>query len=77
MRIAEGRGVELADLSDEELASASPFLTPEVREVLSVAGSVSARLGKGGTAPVRVAEQLEAAEGALVACRAWAAGSTR
>lgn len=77
VRIAEGRGVELADLSDEELASASPFLTGEVREVLSVAGSVSARLGKGGTAPVRVAEQLEAAEGALAACRAWAAGSTR
>ena len=77
VRIAEGRGVELADLSDEELASASPFLTPEVREVLSVAGSVSARLGKGGTAPIRVAEQLEAAEGALAACRAWASGSTR
>jgi argininosuccinate lyase len=29
-----------------------------VREVLSVAGSVASRNGRGGTAPDRVAEQL-------------------
>lgn len=77
VRIAEARGVELADLTDDELAAASPALTPQVREVLTVSGSVSARLGKGGTAPVRVAEQLEAARARVAACREWAAAPTR
>jgi argininosuccinate lyase len=54
----EKRGIELWELSDEDLVSISPHLTPGVREVLSVAGSVASRNGRGGTAPVRVAEQL-------------------
>jgi argininosuccinate lyase len=54
----EERGVELNDPSDEELASISPHLTPAVRDVLTVAGSIASRRGVGGTAPVRVAEQL-------------------
>ena len=39
------------------LASVSPHLTRDVREVLTVEGSVASRDGAGGTAPVRVAEQ--------------------
>jgi argininosuccinate lyase len=54
----EKRGIELWELSDEDLVSISPHLTPGVREVLSVAGSVASRNGRGGTAPERVAEQL-------------------
>ncbi len=73
VRMAESRGVELWDLSDEELASASTALTPGVREVLDVRGSVSARDGRGGTAPVRVAEQLEEAGLVLGRLRAWTA----
>jgi len=53
----EQRGVELADLSDEQLAEVDVRLTPEVRGVLSVAGAVRARSSVGGTAPQRVAEQ--------------------
>ncbi len=71
VRIAEARGVELADLTDEELASASFHLTPEVREVLTVEGSVSARRGRGGTAPSRVAEQLDELAAAAATLRAW------
>ncbi|KKB97168.1 hypothetical protein WU83_31620, partial [Mycobacterium nebraskense] len=56
----EGRAVGLAEMTDDELAAISPELTPEVREVLTIEGSVSSRDGRGGTAPVRVAEQLEA-----------------
>ena len=37
----------------------SPYLTPAVREVLTVEGSVASRDGRGGTAPARVAEQLD------------------
>jgi argininosuccinate lyase len=58
VRIAEGRGVGLDELTDDELAQISVELTPEVREVLTVDGSVSSRDARGGTAPVQVANQL-------------------
>lgn len=58
VRTAEDRGVGLDELTDDELAQISAALTPEVREVLSVEGSVSSRDARGGTAPVQVARQL-------------------
>ncbi|WP_077089542.1 argininosuccinate lyase [Mycobacterium rhizamassiliense] len=60
VRTAEGRGVGLDELTDDELVAISPELTPEVREVLTIEGSVSSRDARGGTAPGRVAEQLSA-----------------
>ncbi|KAA9129902.1 argininosuccinate lyase [Microbacterium caowuchunii] len=57
VQACETRGIELDEAGDELLAEVSPALTPDVREVLSVAGSVASRDGIGGTAPVRVAEQ--------------------
>lgn len=77
VRLAEARGVELADLTDEELAQASLALTPEVRAVLTVEGSVSARRGRGGTAPERVREQIAEAEAGLANAREWAATALR
>jgi argininosuccinate lyase len=59
VRAAESRGVELDALTDEEFAAISPALTPDVRLVLTAEGSVASRNGRGGTAPARVAEQLE------------------
>ena len=58
VRVAEARGVGLADLTDSELAGISAELTPEVRGVLTVAGSVGARNARGGTAPEQVSRQL-------------------
>ncbi|MBV9513198.1 MAG: argininosuccinate lyase, partial [Mycobacteriaceae bacterium] len=58
VRAAEARGVGLEDLSDDELAAAHPGLTPGVREVLTIEGSVAARDARGGTAPTQVAKQL-------------------
>ena len=58
MRECERRGIELWDLSDDDFVAIDERLTPGVREVLSAEGSVSARTGHGGTAPVRVVEQL-------------------
>lgn len=58
VRRCEELGIELDALSDEQFAAISPYLTPEVRTVLTVEGSVASRDGRGGTAPVRVAEQL-------------------
>jgi argininosuccinate lyase len=58
VRAAETRGVGLDELTDAELAQISDALTPEVRDVLTVDGSVSSRDARGGTAPVQVAKQL-------------------
>ena len=58
VRRCEDLGVELADLTDDQLAAIDSRLTPAVREVLTVEGSVASRSGRGGTAPARVAEQL-------------------
>jgi argininosuccinate lyase len=58
VRRCEELGVELDELTDGQLVEIHPALSPAVREVLTVAGSVASRDGRGGTAPVRVAEQL-------------------
>lgn len=75
VRVCEERGIELWDLSEDDLAAISPHLTPEVREVLTVEGSLASRDAVGGTAPVRVAEQLEAARARAVELRSWVAGT--
>ncbi len=54
----EKLGIELADLTDDQFAAISPALTPDVRSVLTVEGSVGSRDGRGGTAPARGAEPL-------------------
>ena len=70
VRTCEERGIDLPDLSDADLASVSPYLTPAVRDVLTAEGSVASRTGRGGTAPVRVREQLGELQGVVVEARA-------
>lgn len=72
VKLAESKGVELWDLSDEEYAGISEHLTPEVRSVLSTEGSLNSRSAQGGTAPAAVAAQLEALKAALVPVREFA-----
>jgi argininosuccinate lyase len=74
VRAAEARGVGLADLTDAELAGVHPALTPAVRGVLTVAGSIASRNARGGTAGDRVAEQLADLRGAVDAARAALTG---
>lgn len=57
VRACEERGIRLEDAPDDLLAAISPSLTPDVRDVLTIEGSVASRSGVGGTAPDRVAEQ--------------------
>jgi argininosuccinate lyase len=57
---AENNQLELDEVSDIDLANISKHLTPEVREVLSVAGSIRSRTGAGGTAVPRVLDQISA-----------------
>ena len=72
VRVAESRGVGLGDLSDGELAAIHPELTPDVRAVLTVAGSIASRDAPGGTAPRRVVEQLARARERVAQHRQWA-----
>ena len=59
VQVAESKGCELWDLTDVDLNSISPYLTLQVREVLSLEGSLNSRSAFAGTAPVRVREQLQ------------------
>lgn len=56
----EQHNLELHEVPDAEMAAISPALTPDVRDVLTVGGSIKARAGAGGTALPRVLEQIAA-----------------
>ena len=73
VRQCEELGIELDQLTDEQFAAISPHLTPGVRSVLTVDGSVASRNGRGGTAPERVAEQLAELRSVVADHRAWLA----
>ena len=59
VRVCEENDIELWDLTDEQFAQISEHLTPQVREVLTVEGSLNSRNSQGGTAPAAVAQQLK------------------
>jgi argininosuccinate lyase len=69
--VCEERGIELHDLTPDDLAAIDPRLTGDVRAVLTVEGSVASRDARGGTAPARVAEQLSELRAAVDGHRAW------
>jgi argininosuccinate lyase len=73
VRRCEELGVDLPDLTDEQLAAVSEHLTPGVRDVLTVEGSVASRDARGGTARERVAEQLDELRAVVAGHRAWLA----
>ena len=67
VRYCEAGGIELTDLTADQVVEISPQLTPDVLSVLTVAGSIDSRDGRGGTATVRVREQLDELRAALAA----------
>ena len=77
VRRCEADGVELEDLSAADLAEVSPHLTPEVRSVLTVDGSINSRSGRGGTALARVQEQLDEVGTATASLSEWVAEAAR
>ena len=56
--MAEQKGCDLPDLSLEDMQSVHAAITKDVFEVLGVHNSVASRTSYGGTAPVRVREQV-------------------
>ncbi len=58
VKLAEDKGCDLPDLSLEEMQGVHADITEAVFEVLGVHNSVASRTSYGGTAPVRVREQV-------------------
>ncbi|WP_306006096.1 argininosuccinate lyase [Aquicoccus porphyridii] len=56
--LAESRGCDLPDLTLADMQSVHEAITGDVFSVLGVANSVASRVSYGGTAPVRVREQV-------------------
>jgi argininosuccinate lyase len=56
--LAEARGCDLPDLTLSDMQGVHPGITAEVFGVLGVENSVNSRTSFGGTAPVRVREQV-------------------
>ena len=54
---AEAKGVDLVDLSLEEMRAVAPGITADVFSVLTVEASVASRTSFGGTAPANVARE--------------------
>ncbi len=74
VQLCEQTQQELHQLSDEQLMSVDPRLTGEVRRCLTLEAAINARCAYGGTAPVRVAEQIARLRIKLAAQAEWAAG---
>ena len=65
VRYCEENEKELLDLSPEEWLKLDARFDADMKQVVSVESSVAARTSEGGTAPVRVREQLEMARAIL------------
>jgi argininosuccinate lyase len=61
VKLAEGRGIDLAELSLDEMHAVEPRITDEVYGVLTVESSVASRTSFGGTAPGTVRAAIAAA----------------
>ncbi len=62
MKLAEERGCGLAELPLDDLKAIDQRIDQRVYDVLSVEASVASRTSYGGTAPVRVREQIAKAK---------------
>ena len=74
VRRCEDRGIELAGVTDDDLAAIDPRLTADIRSCLTPEAAVAARHGYGGTAPVAVAQQIERLRSRLSGQRRWTEG---
>ncbi|OWV98743.1 argininosuccinate lyase [Rhizobium sp. R693] len=72
VRYCEERGIELDGLTEVDLPNIDAALTAEVLATIDPAKALAERFGQGGTAPVRVREQIAAFAKTCTEQRAWA-----
>src|SRR5690606_633586 len=58
VKLAESKGCGLEDLSLAEIQTVESGITDDIYNVLGVGNSVASRVSYGGTAPLRVREQI-------------------
>jgi argininosuccinate lyase len=73
VKYCEAHGLELTALGASHLAQVDDRLKPAVLARLSLKAAIDARTGQGGTAPVRVQEQIARLQARLKEQAAWAA----
>ena len=61
VKLAEGKGCDLAELTLAEMQAAEPRITEEIFGVLTVEASAASRTSLGGTAPSNVRAQVQSA----------------
>ncbi len=71
VRYCEQRGIDLPELTVEQLPEISPHLTADVLGVLTAHGSIESRDGRGGTATAAVKDQLAEMETEIGRLAAW------
>ncbi|MEO8137401.1 MAG: argininosuccinate lyase [Betaproteobacteria bacterium] len=69
----EDLGVGLAEIDDADLLAVDPRLTPDIKGCLTPEAAVAARTGYGGTAPIRVRQQIERLAATIETQRRWSA----
>ena len=72
VRYCEERGIDLPELTAEQLSDISPHLSAEVLEVLTAHGSIDSRDGRGGTARLQVERQLDEVQDEVGRVVRWA-----
>lgn len=77
VQFCEANGIDLAALTDDQLAGIDPRLTGAVRDVLTIEGSVSSRNGRGGTASSSVRNQIDELDAVTAGLREWAQPASR
>ncbi|MEK6647746.1 MAG: argininosuccinate lyase [Actinomycetota bacterium] len=67
----EASGKELHELTDAQFAAIHPGLTADVRKVLTVEGALQSRTTFGGTAQIKVADQIATLESRILINQEW------
>jgi argininosuccinate lyase len=71
VKLCEGKGLELWEVTPDDLASVDKRLTRDVLQCLTPEAAVAARAGYGGTAPARVREQISRLRDVIASQRDW------
>jgi argininosuccinate lyase len=76
VRLCEKTGVQLHELTDEQLSTVHPLLKPDVRKVLTVSSALASRDSLGGTAPRSVVLQIAKLQSTVLADASWFASES-
>ncbi|CAB4729182.1 MAG: argininosuccinate lyase [Actinobacteria bacterium] len=71
VRLCEKSGIELHELSDEQLAKIHPELGANLRSILTTSGAVASRTSSLGTAPSSVLAQISDLKDATKEAKSW------